>query len=95
MKIKKRELREGIEGAYAAGGWAGVQAWLDEVCADERVKLSKLDRDLMASDHRKGESVAAIAEKFEVSTVHVRRTLGLSTGTLELDPGLKLRPANR
>lgn len=95
MKIKKRELREGIETAYAAGGWAGVQAWLDEICADERVKLSRMDRDLMASAYRKGDSVAQISEKFEVSTVHVRRTLGIVSGHLELDPGVKLHPATK
>lgn len=95
MKIRKRDLREGIEGAYEKDGWAGVQRWLDEICADERVKLSKLDKDLMASAYRKGESVAEIAEKFEVSTVHARRTLGISSGHLELDPGLKLRPASK
>lgn len=95
MKIKKRELREAVESAYEKGGWAGVQAWLDEVCADERVKLSKLDRDLMASAYRKGDSIGQIADRFEVSTVHVRRTLGVGGGTLELDPGLKLRPASK
>lgn len=91
MIISKKELRASVEAAIEQGGIAGVRAWLDEICADERVKLDENARKDIAREYALGRSIAEIADRNAISAVHVRRVLGIVGGKLELDPGIRLK----
>lgn len=94
-QLSKKWVLAELQKAIDADGLEGVKKFMKEHLEDGRVKVTPFEREEIRKRYGRGDSVAHIAAWMGVSEPWIRKILGIGSGSLELDPGLKVYPMDR